>query len=392
MLRQQLKGRRADRQPVKQAFKRVGVVCELAIHSRKPYRLGLGQSSVALSTPVYYLRTLAPSAQMSGTRRYNARADSSQERDPWMLRYAALPWSVLPWLAPPILGAVIGYVTNRIAIRMLFRPRTAKHILGVRIPFTPGIIPKSRDELARNVGKAVARELLSADAILAQLDSPQLQASLRQWIGRQRQSLMRQSISLADSEQQLLDDLLPVLSESIQRMLRQPALREEMIRVGNDVVQRTVSDQNVIARTAISVSRADRMVVNRMPAVVDTIIAQLESAATPERIRAMASQWLQSGAPKSVNDFVVLSPTTEARIDDYLAERLIAFLGEQIPALSAILDVENLVTQRINTFDVAQVERMILDVTGRHLKWINYFGAGLGAIIGLIQVGIYLIT
>lgn len=300
--------------------------------------------------------------------------------------------ALLPWLLPPVLGAIIGYITNRIAIQMLFRPRAAKYILGIRIPFTPGIIPKSRDELARNVGQAVARELLSADAILAQLDSPQFQSSLRQWVRQQRQSLMRQPISFADGEQRLLDDLTPVLSESIRRMLRQPVLRAEMVRVGNDLVQRIVSDQSVITRTAISVSRADRAVINSIPSVVDRIIAQLESAATPERIRAMTSQWLQSGERKSVNDFVVLSSTTEARIDDYLTERLISFLAAQIPALSKILDVEKVVTERINTFDAAQVERMILDVTGRHLKWINYFGAGLGAVIGLIQVGIYLIT
>ena len=300
--------------------------------------------------------------------------------------------ALLPWLLPPVLGAIIGYITNWIAIRMLFRPRTAKRILGIRVPFTPGIIPKSRDELARNVGKAVARELLSSDAIRAQLDSPQLRTSLRQWIGQQRQSLMQQPITLGDGEQQLLKDLMPVLSASIRLMLRQPVLRDEMIKVGADVLQRTVSNQNVIARTAINVSRADRAVVNRIPDIVDTIIVQLESSATPERVGALTSQWLQASEPKSGNDFVVLSPTTEARIDDYLTERVIAFLGAQIPALSDILDVESLVTERINTFDTAQVERMILDVTGRHLKWINYFGAGLGTVIGLIQVGIYLIT
>ena len=300
--------------------------------------------------------------------------------------------SVLPWLVPPILGAVIGYVTNRIAIRMLFRPRTAKHILGMRIPFTPGIIPKSQDELAHNVGRAVARELLSSDAIRAQLDSPQLQTNLRQWISNQRQVLMQQPIGLPHGGQQLLDDLMPALAEAIRQILRQPALREEMIKIGSDVVQRTVSNQNIIARAAINVSRADRAVVNRMPVIVDTIIAQLESSATPCRIGDMTTQWLEANKPRSLQDIIVLSPTTEERIDDYLAERLIVFLREQIPALSDILDVEKLVTERINTFDTAQVERLILDVTGRHLKWINYFGAGLGAIIGLIQVGIYLIT
>ena len=57
--------------------------------------------------------------------------------------------AVLPWILPPLLGAIIGYVTNRIAIKMLFRPLTPKRFLGVRVPLTPGVIPRNRFDLAR---------------------------------------------------------------------------------------------------------------------------------------------------------------------------------------------------------------------------------------------------
>ncbi|MCK4514025.1 MAG: DUF445 family protein, partial [Spirochaetaceae bacterium] len=51
---------------------------------------------------------------------------------------------LLPYVLPPALGAVIGYVTNYVAIRMLFRPLTERRVFGVRVPFTPGIIPRQR--------------------------------------------------------------------------------------------------------------------------------------------------------------------------------------------------------------------------------------------------------
>ena len=57
---------------------------------------------------------------------------------------------------PPLVGGVIGYVTNDIAIRMLFRPHTAKHIMGWRVPFTPGIIPKEKGRIAEAVGTAIS--------------------------------------------------------------------------------------------------------------------------------------------------------------------------------------------------------------------------------------------
>ena len=59
------------------------------------------------------------------------------------------------FLIGPAVGAVIGYITNDIAIRMLFRPHQAKYIMGMRVPFTPGIIPKEKHRIAGAIGKAV---------------------------------------------------------------------------------------------------------------------------------------------------------------------------------------------------------------------------------------------
>src|SRR6056297_624464 len=80
--------------------------------------------------------------------------------------------AALPLVLPPLLGAVIGYVTNYIAIRMLFRPLTAKHVLGLRIPLTPGIIPKQRYELAESIGNMVSTQLLNEEAVRTHIRTP----------------------------------------------------------------------------------------------------------------------------------------------------------------------------------------------------------------------------
>ena len=86
----------------------------------------------------------------------------------------------LPWILPPLVGAVIGYVTNAIAIRMLFRPLTEIRVLGVRLPLTPGIIPKQRAQLAESIGQMVSRELLTEEAVRRQLASESFQIKLEQ--------------------------------------------------------------------------------------------------------------------------------------------------------------------------------------------------------------------
>ena len=63
------------------------------------------------------------------------------------------------------MGAVIGYITNDIAIRMLFRPHQAKYFMGIHIPFTPGIIPKEKPRIAEAIGKAVSENLMNREVL-----------------------------------------------------------------------------------------------------------------------------------------------------------------------------------------------------------------------------------
>ncbi len=66
----------------------------------------------------------------------------------------------------PLIGALIGWLTNYIAIKMLFHPKDE-----VRIFFIPvqGVFPKRQKALARKLGEVVSEELLSAQDVIAHL-------------------------------------------------------------------------------------------------------------------------------------------------------------------------------------------------------------------------------
>ena len=72
---------------------------------------------------------------------------------------------ILRIVVPILVGATIGYCTNYLAIKMLFRPRKAIFIGNWQLPFTPGIIPKNQKRIASAVGRAVGGHLLNSDAI-----------------------------------------------------------------------------------------------------------------------------------------------------------------------------------------------------------------------------------
>ena len=86
------------------------------------------------------------------------------------------------WIVPPLVGAIIGYFTNWLAIKMLFRPLKPVYLGKIRLPFTPGILPRERIRLTESVGDTVSRELLTADVFRSRLVEPALKLKIEQSI------------------------------------------------------------------------------------------------------------------------------------------------------------------------------------------------------------------
>ena len=70
---------------------------------------------------------------------------------------------ILLYISPPILGGLIGYYTNDIAIKMLFRPYKVLYIFGRKVPFTPGLIPSNQERLGQNIANAIMKSLLTPE-------------------------------------------------------------------------------------------------------------------------------------------------------------------------------------------------------------------------------------
>jgi uncharacterized membrane protein YheB (UPF0754 family) len=92
--------------------------------------------------------------------------------------------TVLLLAVPPLVGAVIGFITNVVAIKMLFRPLREIRIFGFRLPFTPGILPRQRGKLADSIGAMVERELLTADILRRRLQRDDVREGVKKSISR----------------------------------------------------------------------------------------------------------------------------------------------------------------------------------------------------------------
>ena len=85
----------------------------------------------------------------------------------------------MSYIVAPCLGGLIGYITNDIAIRMLFHPHKAKYIMGWHVPFTPGIIPKEKGRIAEAIGVVISENLMNKEVLEKYLLSEDMIGKLR---------------------------------------------------------------------------------------------------------------------------------------------------------------------------------------------------------------------
>ena len=88
---------------------------------------------------------------------------------------------MVEYLAPPAVGALIGYLTNLIAIKMLFKPVKPYYLFGFKLPFTPGLIPAKREKLAEAIARVVKENLLTEESIRKRLNHEKVRESLLQF-------------------------------------------------------------------------------------------------------------------------------------------------------------------------------------------------------------------
>lgn len=137
------------------------------------------------------------------------------------------------WLlvGPPVIGGVIGYFTNDVALKMLFRPYRPIYIAGRRLPFTPGLIPSNQERLAQRVADTIMGSLLTPEELqrLARrlLQTERMQAAIY-WLLQ----LVREQIQTSSKDrtvQVIANILRDFFGESLPRLLKVLARRSDFL-------------------------------------------------------------------------------------------------------------------------------------------------------------------
>lgn len=127
-----------------------------------------------------------------------------------LLSISLLSWKT--W-AVPIIGGFIGWITNWVAIKMLFHPRKPVKVLFITFQ---GIFPKNKLRIAENLGKVVQRDLINFSDIKGRLQDPDALNNFKEEIALRVDNAIRERIEKSP----FLDAIVPdQLIQSVHRTI-----------------------------------------------------------------------------------------------------------------------------------------------------------------------------
>ena len=247
------------------------------------------------------------------------------------------------------IGGLIGYMTNWVAIKMLFRPTFKRPILG------QGLIPAQKDRIAYRLAVAVSNDLINPEIIKQKIQDSKSISKYRE----QATEYIKQVLD--DSE--FRSELKILLVSYVDEMIAEPEIRTSVAKAIIDQMNQSI-DEHSFERVAIKAYSFIKG--QEMQDLVENALKKLPGG-------------LEKGLIK-MDEFLDTLPQTIENNSDTIEE----MVTNIIYGLINQLDVYALVEDNLRKYDERRMESLIKNASNEQLRHIQYLGAVLGTLGGFV--------
>ena len=310
----------------------------------------------------------------------------------------------ISYIVAPLLGGIIGYITNDIAIRMLFRPHKAKYLFGIKIPFTPGIIPKEKGRIASAIGGAISENLMSKDVLEKYLLSDKMITKIRLSIDsffetqKNNQETVREFLAhyiTANDIDSLIRGLKEGLIEQVSTKLGESNLGEQI----SEVVMEHVSSKLRIEGLDLDIPQMLKSLIgSSMWGQVASLIEKpakhylakninhMLSVNGPEIVGKLVDKGFDDISRLSMQQLLQGKELQIAQVTNTCIGLYRTIISEHLPRILEAINIPVIIESRINEMDMNETEQLIFQVMDKELKAIVWLGALLGAVMGCVNI------
>lgn len=288
----------------------------------------------------------------------------------------------------PIIGSGIGYVTNYIAVKMLFRPLKPVKIGSYTLPFTPGMIPKEKPRLAKAIGEIVGARLVTKEALEEALLSDSLKTQIRQSVQTSLIQICNEGHTISD----LLSSAIP--SESVENLKVQAS--EEITNhilnicktkdVGallSEIIVASIKQQ--MQGSFLAMMLSDSLMSTIGNAICSGVNSYIDEHGE-EMLKPMIENEIISVSNKPVSEVLSSLEKNDIYIEDSICKLYEKLITEKLNDALNALNIAALVEKQINDMDVLELENLLLQVMKKELNGIVNLGALIGFVLGLLNL------
>ena len=291
---------------------------------------------------------------------------------------------ILKMLAAPLIGAVIGYFTNFIAVKMLFFPHHEVYFLGHRVPFTPGAIPKGKPRLAKAVGRVVGTELVTKEDIKAKLLGGDIEARITGAITQELSNNIRAEIcKLTKCSEETYaagsSKLSEMLSRQIVDELSASQLPEIVVSKCNDSIEEKLSN------TMFAKLIPEEKIQSFTAPLVGKIRSMIDRDGM-DCVKPVIESKISDLSEKSGLELLGMIKVDEARLAEMSGKVYRSAVNNYIDKLFEKLDFAKMVEDKINDMSVEKMEDLVQTVMKKELSTIVNLGALIGFVLGLFNL------
>lgn len=297
----------------------------------------------------------------------------------------------ISYIITPLVAGVIGYITNDIAIRMLFRPHRAKYILGYRIPFTPGLIPKEKGRIAASIGQSISENLMNQDVLRETLLCDEMREKVLRAIDNVLDRLRHEETPLrvflaryvsGDVVKHIETAAAQEFSSMIATQLRQSDLGKQIAHIA---VEHALAKMRGGVTGLLGMDRLASVLQEPAEGLLAKHLDEMIQRYSPELSDRMVSEGISRFLDTPVSAMMREKEQQLSLVRAELLRLYTSTIEKQLPRMLDALDIRQIVEKRIDDMDVAEVEHLLLALMDKELKAIVWFGAALGFLIGCLN-------
>ncbi len=286
------------------------------------------------------------------------------------------------YMLPPLLGCLVGYITNSLAVKMLFRPYRSIRILNIHIPFTPGMIPKRQKELSIAMGRMVQGHLLTTEAIQQRLLSQEVRTAVTSEISSSVASAIRdqticnaaENLTGAAEAVRIKENLAGWISERILAECSRIDFRQLLSGEVKSFLERNLGG---LAALFMNERSIDLMTV----AAADRVREVFEKEG-PHVLSSMVDAQIDEFFSQPLEETLIQGGLSQERLSEFLDKLYHRAVQQNLSRVIAAVDVAAIVEDKVASMNVRELEELVTSIMKRELRSIVNLGGLIGFVLG----------